>query len=410
MITNKAQLDKPDTSKNVVVAILVMATALSIMSTDMYAPSLPDLTGYFDTNATMVKLTISLNLLAFGIAQLIHGPLSDRFGRRPVLLVSLFFVAVLCLACAFAQSIEQLIVARVLLGLAAAAEAVVGFAIIKDRFNEKEQVKVLALFGMVLAIAPAIAPIVGGYLHVHLGWQSNFFVLTGMAVLVWFVIFFHLSESATIDQAALQPARLISGYALHIGNLEFMVHSAMCGVAMGLIFVFVTGAPFVYIDMLDVAVQHYGYYQALVVLAFFCGSLLASSVSDRMDHGRLLIGGNLIILMGAAMQVSFIALDLLTPIRLTVAQAIMLFGMGPLFAVAPSRAMRSVHQQTGSASALLSGIENSAAAVAAIMISVMHDGTAYPMAWVSLFLSASLLLLLYHSRRATHISNLRVDG
>jgi len=108
------------------------------MSTDMYAPSLPDLAKWFETDATRVQLTISLNLLAFGLAQLVHGPLSDRFGRRPVLLASLGAVACLCIVCAFAQSIDQLIVARVLLGIAAAAEAVVGLAIIKDLYDETE--------------------------------------------------------------------------------------------------------------------------------------------------------------------------------------------------------------------------------------------------------------------------------
>jgi len=115
-------------SLGLVVGILVLCSSVSISSTDMYSPSLPDLVRWFDTDATMVKLTISLNILAFGLAQLLHGPLSDRFGRKPVLIVSLICVCVLCIACALAQTIEQLIIARILLGIAAAAEAVVGLA------------------------------------------------------------------------------------------------------------------------------------------------------------------------------------------------------------------------------------------------------------------------------------------
>ena len=180
-----------------VVGVLVLASSVSIMSTDMYTPSLPDLADWFETTPTRVKLTISLNMIAFGLAQLIHGPLSDRFGRKPVLVVSSVFVIILSLACAMAQTIDQLIVARILLGIAAAAEAVIGLAIIKDLYNEQEQVKALALLGMVIAITPAAAPILGGYLHVAFGWQSNFYVISGMALLAMIVVIKVLPESTT---------------------------------------------------------------------------------------------------------------------------------------------------------------------------------------------------------------------
>jgi len=239
------------------------------MSTDMYAPSLPDLAIWFDTTPTNVKLTISLNLLAFGLAQLIHGPLSDRFGRRPVMLISLLFVALFSLACAMATSIEQLIVARILLGLAAAAEAVLGLAILKDLYSEKQQVKALALLGMVIAVTPAVAPILGGYLHVHLGWQSNFHVIASMALLAFAVIWKFLPESAVIDPDALKFKRVYNGYRQLLNNADFVMNSSTLGIALGLIFVFVTAAPFVLIDLLGVAVDRFGYYQAGIVVAFF---------------------------------------------------------------------------------------------------------------------------------------------
>jgi len=259
-------------SMGLVVGILVIASSTSIMSTDMYAPSLPDLAKWFETDATRVQLTISLNLLAFGLAQLVHGPLSDRFGRRPVLLASLGAVACLCIVCAFAQSIDQLIVARVLLGIAAAAEAVVGLAIIKDLYDETEQMRALALLGMVIAITPAAAPILGGYLHVHLGWQSNFYVIAAMAVLSLCIVLQYLPESTTPDPKALQPRRVLSGYFRLLGNAEFVIHSMMLGISLGLIFVFVTGAPFVLIEQHGVPPDRFGWYQAAIVVAFFFGS------------------------------------------------------------------------------------------------------------------------------------------
>jgi len=289
-----------------VVGLLVLASSTSIMSTDMYAPSLPDMTEVFETTPAMVKLTISLNMLAFGIAQFFYGPISDRFGRRPIMLASLAAVIVLCFACTLATSIEQLIAARVLLGLAAAAEAVLGLAIIKDLYTEKQQVKVLATLNMVIAIAPAVAPILGGYLHVRYGWAMNFYVLTGMAIVSLIAAYRYLPESHTPDSTALQPARVLGGYTRLFFNSEFMVHTALCGISLGLIFVFVTGGPFVFIELLEVRPDRYGWYQALIVAAFFIGSLIASQLVDRINTQSILHAGGAVILLGCVLLVAII--------------------------------------------------------------------------------------------------------
>ena len=378
--------------------MLVLASSTSIMSTDMYSPSLPDLTTWFETTPTRVKLTISLNILAFGLAQLFHGPLSDRLGRRPVMLVSLLLVAAFSLACAFAETIDQLIIMRVLLGTVAAAEAVVGLAILKDLYTEKQQVKALALLGMVIAVTPAAAPILGGYLHVRYGWQSNFYVISGMALLSFVIIWKLLPESTIPDPKALNFRRVFKGYSRLIVNRDFMVHTSMLGVAMGLVFVFVTAAPFVLIDMLGVAVDRFGFYQAGIVLAFFLGSVLASRLADHWDALRLFGFGVSLVIVGAVALIGVIMLDVLSPMRMIVCYMIITFGMGPLFAVAPSRALRSVEGQAGTASALLSGIEQTMAGVAALAVSVLHDGTARPMAWVTILLAFSLLLMMRWSR------------
>ena len=377
-----------------VVGILVMASSVSIMSTDMYAPSLPSLADYFDTTASRVQLTISLNLLAFGIAQLIHGPLSDRFGRKPVLIGSLLLVVVFSLLCAAAQSIEQLIAARIALGACAAAEAVVGLAIIKDLYSEKQQVKAFALLGMVIAIAPGIAPIIGGYLHVLFGWQSNFIVLAGLAVLALLTVVSLLPESTKPDPQALVPKIVLHNYQVLLKNREFVVHSVILGVALGLIFVFVTAAPFVLIDLLAVPVDRFGYYQAMIVLSFFIGSGLASGLAEKVGPDTLLAIGVVMILTGAIVLSVLVATDTYTAITFTGAYTVMTFGMGPLFAVAPSLAMRSISGGSGSASAMLSGIEQMTAATASIAVTILNDGTARPVALVTMVLLIMLLCLI----------------
>ena len=376
-----------------IVGVLVLASSVSIMSTDMYTPSLPDLVDWFETSPTLVKLTISLNMLAFGVAQLVHGPLSDRYGRKPVLVVSSIFVVFFSLACAMALTIEQLIIARILLGFAAAAEAVIGLAIIKDLYTEREQVKALAMLGMVIAITPAAAPIIGGYLHVAFGWQSNFYVISAMALLSLIVVARALPESTTPDRNALKLQNVLNAYRGLLGNSDFLIHCIILGIALGLIFVFVTAAPFVLIDLLAVEVHAFGYYQAAIVLAFFLGSVLAAQLADRTEAMNLLRAGVILILVGACTLCTLIFSGSLSPVLLVAAYMLITFGMGPLFAVAPSRALRSIRGQSGTASALLSGIEQMLAGLAAVAISILHDGSARPMAIVTLLLAAALLCL-----------------
>ena len=382
-----------------VVSILVLASSVSIMSTDMYAPSLPDLAKEFNTTPTHVKLTISLNMLAFGLAQLLHGPLSDRFGRRPILLWSLAGVVVGCFLCVLSQSINQLITARIFLGFVAAAEAVIGLAIIKDLYNEKQQMKALALLGMVIAIVPAIAPILGGYLHVAFGWESNFLVIAAMATVAAVIVYRYLPESTLPDKQALNLRRVMGAYGGLLKNADFVSHTLVLGVALGLIFVFVTAAPFVLITYFGVSVQYFGYHQAAIVLSFFVGSLIASKLVDYWSADRLLGTGVVFILLGCITLIVLISTNTLGSYSLVGAYSVMLFGMGPLFAVAPSHALRSVKAQTGSASAMLSGLEQSLAALSGVAVSILHDGTAKPMASVTTCLTLLLLALVWWIRR-----------
>ncbi len=377
-----------------VVGILVLVSSVSIMSTDMYAPSLPSLEDYFSTTQSKVQLTISLNMLAFGLAQLIHGPLSDRLGRKPVLIGSLLLVTVFCIACAIAKSIDQLIMARIALGLVAAAEAVVGLAVIKDLYSERQQVKAFALLGMVIAIAPGLAPIIGGYFHVLFGWQSNFYVIAAAAVVSVWVVYRYLPESTVPDKRALEPRRLLRNYRQLLQNREFVLHSLILGIALGLVFVFVTAAPFVLIDLLDVKTQHFGYYQGAIVLAFFIGSALASKLAEKVDSDTLLKTGAVLVLCGAIVLIVMIAADRYSAKSFTAAYSLMTFGLGPLFAVAPSLAMRSVKGGSGAASAMLGGLEQITAASAALAVTLLADQTARPVAWVTLVLTVCMLGLL----------------
>ena len=357
---------------------MVIAGSGSIMSTDLYAPSLPYLTEYFGTTPELMKLTISLNLIVYGFAQLIYGPLSDRFGRRPIFLGSIALFSVTSIACAFAQSIDQLLIARVLLGFFAAAEAVMCLAVFKDLFTEKEQVKGFAIYGMAIALAPAIAPVLGGYIHVWFGWEYNFYLIAAVGVVTALLIFLLLPESTIPDPHALKVKSILRNYKAVISNKTFMLYGCFAGLALGLIYVFVTGAPYVLITYFGVEIQHFGYYQAVIVVAFFLGSMLATRLVDFWDPMRVFNLGLVAIVIGAILLTGFIFIGGLSPYTMTFSYLFIAFGLGPTFAVSPSKAMNAVEHSSGSAAAMFGSLEIGLSGVIALMVSVFHDDTPTP--------------------------------
>jgi DHA1 family bicyclomycin/chloramphenicol resistance-like MFS transporter len=371
---------KPPAPRNfaLVLAIMVLAGSGSIMSTDLYAPSLPYLTDYFGTTPELMKLTISLNLIIYGFAQLSYGPLSDRFGRRPIFLGSIILFAIASIACAYAQTIEHLLIARILQGFFAAAEAVMCLAVFKDLFTEKEQVKGFAIYGMSIALAPAVAPVLGGYIHVWFGWQYNFYVIAAIGLLTSLLIFLLLPESTTPDPHALKVRLIVKNYLMVISNPVFMVYGVLSGVALGLIYAFVTAAPFILISYFGVEIQHFGYYQAAIVVAFFLGSMLATRLVDFWPSIRVLNLGLVVLVPGALLVVGFVFIGGLSPNSLTFAYFFIAFGLGPMFAVATSKAMAAVEHSAGSAAAVFGSLEIGLSGVIAAMVSVFHDDTPNP--------------------------------
>ncbi|MDX1514650.1 MAG: MFS transporter, partial [Gammaproteobacteria bacterium] len=151
---------------------LLACTSISILSTGLYTPSLPHLAGLLSTDPGTVQLTMSLNLLAFSIAQLAHGPLSDRFGRRRLLLIGLGCYAAASLVCALAGSIGGLLTGRVAQGAFASVASVVVAVIIREYYGGAKAVAVMGLYGVTLGFIPALGPIIGGYVFVWFGWRA----------------------------------------------------------------------------------------------------------------------------------------------------------------------------------------------------------------------------------------------
>jgi len=379
----------------IIPALLISASTVSILSTDLYTPSLPHLQRYFGTDAASVQLTMSLNLLGYALGQLILGPVSDRFGRRPVLLWGMAAFAVTSLACAAAGSIDALILARTLQGVAACVEAVVALAIIRDVYDEENSLRILGIYGMVIALAPAVGPIIGGQVHVWFGWQGNFLLLTALVAVVTALIGRHLPETLHERHAdALHPGPLLRGYLVLLRSRVFMVYIVASGLTIAALFAYVTGAPFLFIERMGVATNHYGYYYAVPVFAYFLGSLAITRYAGSLSPDRWLGIGLALSTLGALIFLALVALGRDTAVSLTAAVSFHTFGLGPVMATSPVRALWVAPGRRGPASAMLGSAEVGGGAVGAFAVGLLHDGSAWPVA-LTLTGAASLALLIF---------------
>jgi len=382
--------------------VLILASAVAWMSTDLYAPSLAHLPAYFGATPATVKLTMSLNALAYALATLVHGPLCERFGRRPVLLWGMAAFTLFSFFCAVSQTIGQLIGARILQGLAAAVEGVVVLAIIRDTFKNSEQVRALAIYGVATALTPAVAPIIGGYIYIYFGWRMNFYLLSAIALGATLMVWFHLEESGRKDLRALLPMEIIRDYAGMFRNRDYLCFTLIGGSTLGFFFAFITAGPFILINTHGLPTQYFGYFQGLAVVSYIAGSLVAERLARRLPGWTIMGFGAAVAVCGGILLLIIVYGGYETPLTLAIALALTAFGDGPVFATTPSLAMDATRSRTGAAAAMFVAIEIGIGALAALAVGVLHDDTSRPLALTTAALCIVLLTCLWLQRNSNN--------
>lgn len=288
-------------------AVLVVAlTSLGPLSTDFYLPALPAIARALHTDSAGVQLTLSVYLLGFGAGQLLVGPLSDRFGRRPVMLWGMLVFLLSTLACVFAESLAVLVGARLLQALGACAGPVLGRAVVRDLYGPAESARMLSHVSTATALAPLLAPLFGGWLTAAWGWRATFVVLAVYAVLLMLAVAMLLRETNRHPDAdAMRPGRMLANYRTLLADPAYRGALLIgCG-AFAALFAFISGSPFVFIEHFGLSPQQMGLVFGLNVTGFMIGSTLSARHSRRLGPARLIRYG---VWIGAACGVLLAAL------------------------------------------------------------------------------------------------------
>ncbi len=375
------------------VILLGCIIALGPLSTDMYLPSLPALTEIFAADAAAVQFTLSAFMIGFALTQLIYGPLSDRLGRKPVLLSGVAIYTLASLVCLLAPNIETLIAARFIQALGACSGVVIGRAIVRDLHERERAAQVMAMIAVVMAITPALAPIAGGYLHHYFGWQANFIAMACFGMALWLLVALFLAESnMRRDPNATRPGPMLRNFASLLRNPAYCGYAACVAAGYGGLFSFISGSSFVLIDVYGLPETAYGYCFGSIAFTYGCGAMIASRSAARLGLLRLLGLGSAFCLLGG---LGMAALVLGTTALTDGASGHFLFVLGPMliymagFAMimplAQAGALQPFPHMAGSAAALMGFIQMSAAALIGSAVGHALDGTARPLAFAVAF-------------------------
>ena len=367
-----AVLRKDSAAATVVIAALV---ALGPLATDMYLPAMPAMTVALDTGIDTVQLTLSVFLAGFAVSQLGYGALSDRFGRKPVLLGSLVLFVVATIGCASAQSAGSLIAWRLLQSVGACAGPVLGRAMVRDIHGPAGSARVLSYIGTVMALAPAVAPLAGGYLVVAFGWQSVFVVLALYGVAAFAVTAGAVPETNMHkDPGAIAPLAMARNFAFLVRDRLFLGYTLCCTFVFSGLFAFLSGSSFVIIGHFGVAEQHFGLYFAMVVAGYMSGTIVGGRLSHRHHYDTLIRAGALVsAAAGGAMWLAVIAgIDHVAAV--IAPMVVYMAGVGVVMPQTIAGALAPFPTMAGAASALFGFLQMAIAALVGVLVGTFHDG------------------------------------
>ncbi|WP_085120824.1 multidrug effflux MFS transporter [Tistlia consotensis] len=358
-----------------VTTLLILLVAFGPASTDLYLPALPSIARAFGADSGAAQLTLSVFLLGFAVAMLAHGPLSDRFGRRPVLFGALTVYLAASAACALAPSMEALIAARFLQALGACAGAVIGRAIVRDVYQPHEAARIMSFLAMAMAVAPAIGPILGGWLTTTFGWQAAFAALLVFGSVAFAGVLFVLPEThLSPDPGAIHPVRILSNYRSLVADTRFRGYVLVVTGSYAGIFAYISGSSFALIDGLGLRPDQYGFCFSAAVLGYMSGSFGGGRATTRLGIDRTIALGNAFQLVGGLAGLGLALAGVFSIASVVAPAAVFFFGSGFALPNATAGAINPFPRMAGAASALMGFLQMAGAALLGAVVGQLQNG------------------------------------
>lgn len=340
---------KKRNSASFIFIMLGMLTAFGPFVTDMYLPSLPSMTDYFNTTVSMVQLGLTFSMFGMAFGQLVFGPLSDKYGRRQPLLIAMILFLISTFACIFAPNIEIFVSLRLIQGIAAAGGIVIARSVATDKFKGRNLAKAFSVVGAINGMAPVVAPITGGLLLGITGWKGIFVILFFWGILIT-IVSSNFKESLSKSRRSKEKlSKTFNMFKNVLKNKVFLFSTFQMGFTMAILFAYIASSPFIIQTHYNYSPFEFSLFFAVNAIAIGIGATLSArfknyELSLKISNIGMIIS-SIIILIVLANNASIILFEGIL--------LILCFNMGMTFSVTVAFALNSVRKQAGTASAIL---------------------------------------------------------
>ncbi len=390
---------RPDTLA--LTALLALLTALGPMSVDLYLPSLPDIERVFGASAADVELTISSYLVGFAVGQIVYGPVSDRYGRKPVLMAALAVFGAATLSCAAAPGIDALILARFVQAVGASGAIVLSRAIVRDLYAGARAARELSLMGMIFGLAPIVAPLIGGALQTALGWRSGFYFVFAWGLAAMAAAWLLLPETLRARPGArLRLLDHFRGFAAVARNPGFLSYVGIVALSFAGLFAWISGSAFVLQDIYGISALGFAVTFAVASAGYLIGTSIAALTVMRVGIERSIGAGAAVLTAGGLTMAATVALWPTAPAALALPVGLYLAGLGLTMPQAMAGALQPFPERAGAASSLLGGTQQTAAALMGAVVGHTLGDSAWPLVLSMAVMGCATLVLWLCTRAA----------
>ena len=360
--------------------VLGLLSAIGPFAIDMYLPALPTIAADLKASPAAVQMTLMSFFVAFGVCQIVYGPVSDMVGRKPPLYVGLGLFIAGSIGCGLAPSIEWLIAFRFVQGVGASSVMVIPRAIIRDLHTGTEATRLMALVMLVLSVSPILAPLTGSALIVPFGWRAVFVAVTLVAVVgLVLLTLFQQETHAPEHRVAVSVRNVLTSFGQLMTHGRFLGLTFIGGLGMASFFSFLAGSSFVYIEHFGLTPTQFSVAFAVNAVGFIGASQFAAPLGERIGMARMVV---IATALYAAFTVALLVVTLMGVDSLPVMMALLLAGFTAMGVVIPSTMVLALEEHgpiAGMASALGGTLQMITGGVMIVIVSLVFDGTPLPM-------------------------------
>jgi len=386
---------RPDTFA--LTALLGFLTSFGPLSVDLYLPSLPEVGRSLAASEPTVQLTISLYLVGYAIGQILYGPVSDRFGRKPVLLAAFLIYCAGTIVCIGAPRIDWLIAGRIAQALGASGALIVTRAVVRDLYEGPRAGHQLSIMGVIMGFTPIIAPVVGGVLLTWSGWRAGFVFQLAVGLSAGTLVWRYLAETHRPSVVAF--GAILASYKTVATNRVFLANLAIGALGYSALFAWISGSPFVLQGLRGLTPLGFSICYAISCTGYMIGSVIATRLVLRIGLDRTAGVGAAVLALSGACALASVAIDTALPVTLTASLSLCLAAMGLLLPQVMAGALTPFPKSAGAASSVVGFAHQCAGALMSIIVGSTLGATAWPVAWGVAVAGGAALVLWAMTRR-----------